>query len=149
MPKPSDNVLLPMPMPTHKALRAAVANIIRDIQAQHRETDQDTADRLGVSVGTVRNARNEAADLAALTIAKIGAIYGAEAVAPYNALYGAHAHGVAACDAAPIAELANAIAALTQAIGPKARMDALPVLKAASEKLDAYLISLEQWRNAA
>ena len=37
----------------------AVANIIRDIQRDAHETDQCTADRIGVSIGTVRNARDE------------------------------------------------------------------------------------------
>lgn len=143
------NVLLPIGLPNTKSLRAAVACIIRDIQREHHETDQDTADKLGVSIGTVRNARNEQADLGALTIAKIGAIYGADAVAPYHALYGAHAHGIAAHDAAPISELAEAVAALTRAAGPKARLDALPALKEASEALAGYIISLERWRVAA
>jgi len=83
------NVLLPMCLPTQKSLRAAIASIIREIQAQTRETDQDTADKLGCSVGTIRNARNETADLNAATIARIGAIYGGEHLDPYSALYGA------------------------------------------------------------
>lgn len=143
------NVLLPMSLPNTKSLRAAVACIIRDIQREHHETDQDTADKLGVSVGTVRNARNEQADLGALTIAKIGAVYGAECLAPYHALYGATAHGAAAHDAAPLAELAEAMAALAKSDGPKARLDALPILKAAQEALGGYVVTLERWRVAA
>lgn len=149
MADPVHNVLLPIGLPNTKSLRAAVACIIRDIQREHHETDQDTADKLGVSVGTVRNARNEQADLGALTIAKIGAIYGAEAVAPYNALYGATAHGLATHDAAPLSELADALSALTKADGPKARLDTLPALKAAAEAIGGYIISLERWRIAA
>ena len=143
------NVLLPMAMPTQKALRAAIAQIIRDVQASHGDGDQCTADKLGISIGTVRNARNETADLNALTIARIGVVYGAEAVAPYNALYGATAHGIAAHDAAPLAELADALAALTRAAGPKARFDALPALREASAALDGYILSLDRWRLAA
>ncbi len=52
----SGNVLLPMPMPTHKALRAAVAKIVRRIQADHYLTDEDFAAMVGVSEGTVANA---------------------------------------------------------------------------------------------
>ena len=143
------NVLLPLALPTQKALRGALAQIIRDLQARYEETDQCTADRLGISIGTIRNARNETADLNALTIARIGAGYGADAVAPYNALYGATAHGIAAQDAAPLAELAQALAALTQSTTPKARFDSLPSLKDAAEALNGYILSLERWRLAA
>lgn len=143
------NVLLPLALPTQKCLRASVAQIIRDIQAVHGESDQCTADRLGVSIGTVRNARNETADLNALTIARIGAVYGAHAIGPYNALYGATAHGIASHDAAPLSQLANALAVLTGSESPKARFDALPELKAASEALSGYILSLERWRMAA
>lgn len=149
MAKNSHNVFLPMQLPTQKSLRAAVAQIIRDIQASAHETDQCTADKLGISIGTVRNARDEKTDLNALTIARIGAIYGADAVSPYNALYGATAHGIASHDAAPLAELASALAALTGADSPKARFDTLPALKDAAEALDGYILSLERWRNAA
>jgi hypothetical protein len=145
----SRNVLLPLALPTQKSLRAAVAQIIRDIQAEHGETDQCTADRLGISIGTIRNARNETADLNALTIARIGPVYGADAVGPYNALYGATAHGIVAHDAAPLRELAEALAALTQSHTPKARFDSLPLLKAAAEAVNGYILSLEMWRNAA
>lgn len=149
MPNPGHTVLLPLMLPTQKQLRGAVAAIIRDIQNRHGETDQCTADRLGISIGTIRTARNEAADLNALTIARIGAIYGAEAVAPYNALYGATAHGIAASDAAPLAELSEALCALHKAHGPKARLDTLPTLKEAQAALAAYIVSIEQWRVAA
>ena len=144
-------VLLPVPLPCTKSLRAAVSAIIRDIQHSHHELDQETADRLGVSVGTVGNARNEKADLGALTIAKIGLLYGPEAVAPYNALYGATAHAThpSACD--PLPELGRAIAALAAIRNgsPKDRLDALPVLKAASAALDAYIASIETLRLVA
>ena len=149
MPDRTPNVMLPLSLPTQKELRAAVGNILRHVQHRYGETDQCTADRLGVSIGTVRNARDEKTDLNALTIAKIGAIYGADAVAPYNALYGATAHGVAAQDAAPLSLIADAMAALCSADSPKARLDALPALKDASEALAGYIVTLERWKIAA
>ncbi len=108
----SSNVLLPMAMPTQKSLRAAVANIIRDVQRQHQETDQCTADKLGISIGTVRNARDEKTDLNALTIARIGAVYGCGALGPYNALYGATAQPVHATESDPLSPLAEAVSML-------------------------------------
>lgn len=149
MPDFGHTVLLPLMLPTQKQLRGAVAAIIRDIQNQYGETDQCTADRLGISIGTIRNARNETTDLNALTIARIGAIYGAEAVAPYNALYGATAHGIAASDAAPLSQLSEALCALHKANGPKARLDTLPTLKDAHKAIGAYIMSIEQWRVAS
>lgn len=149
MPNDLRNVLLPFALPTQSSLREAVAAIIRDIQTRFEETDQDTADRLGISDGTVRNARNKKTDLNALTIARIGAVYGPEAIAPYNALYGATVHGTAANDAAPLAELSDALSALHRANGPKARLDTLPTLRDAYESLGGYILSLEQWRLSA
>lgn len=93
--------------------------------------------------------RNKKNDMGALMIATIGSRFGAEAVAPYNALYGATAHGIAASDAAPLTEMADALAALMKAHGPKARLDTLPTLKTAAEALNGYILSLEKWRLAA
>ena len=142
------NVLLPFAAPDTAALRKAVGAIIRDIQSEHHQTDQQTADVLGVHKNTIGNARNETADLGALTIAKIGAHYGPEAIAPYHALYGAAAHRVdpAACD--PLPELGKAIAALAAIRNgsTKDRLDALPTLKAASAALDAYVANIEGLR---
>lgn len=138
----ANNVLLPFMVPNTKLLRGAVANIIRDIQLSNAETDQDTADKLGVSSGTIRNARNEQADLGALTIAKIGAIYGEEAVEPYHALYRS-AHNT---DAAPVGPLAKAIAALSAGNNHRDRLAALPALKEAAAALDGCISQIERVR---
>jgi hypothetical protein len=153
------NVPLPLALPTQKCLREAVANIIRDIQRDHGETDQCTADRLGISIGTVRNARNEQADLAALTIARIGAVYGCRYVDPYNALYGATAQPRQPKGADPLPDLARAVSIICDmrradsqgghAETPKEQLDALPQLKATRAALDSYIASIERLRIAA
>lgn len=155
----SNNVLLPLRLPTQKELRAAVAQIIRDVQRDNHEADQCTADRLGVSIGTVRNARNEAADLNALTIARIGAVYGAVYVDPYNALYGATAQPRQPGHVDPLADMAKAVATIcemrhAESHGgpietPKERLDALPALKAARAAMDSYIAGIERLRIAA
>lgn len=152
-------VLLPMGLPTQKSLREAVGQIIRDVQRDCKETDQCTADKLGVSIGTVRNARNEAADLNALTIARIGAVYGPHYVDPYNALYGATAQLRQPGETDPLADMARAVATICDmrradshggAIEtPKERLDALPALKAARAALDSYIAGIELLRVAA
>lgn len=159
MPETRNNVLLPMRLPTQRELRSAVSAIVRDIQRDHRETDQDTADRLGISIGTVRNARNETADLSALTIAKIGAIYGPDTVNPYNALYGATASAVSAESDDPLCHLAKAVSTICDMRCPsgpggtvelpKEKLDALPTLRAARASLDAYIAGIEKLRLVA
>lgn len=153
------NVLLPMRLPTQKALRSAVANIIRDIQRDHAESDQCTADRLGISVGTIRNARNETTDLNALTIARIGAVYGPHCLDPYNNLYGATATLVERDCEDPLAHLAKAVSSICDMRCPNSpggarelpqeQLAALPSLRAARASLDAYIARIETLRLVA
>ena len=79
------------PTLTQSSYRRAVAAIVRSIQANKHESDQDTADRLGVSAATVGNARNEKGDLAPLTLLRIGAVYGLDAINPAMLLMGGKA----------------------------------------------------------
>lgn len=159
MPDARNNVLLPMAMPTQSSLRSAVGNMIRDIQRDNRETDQDTADKLGVSKGTIVNARNGATDLNALTIARIGAVYGSHYVDPYHALYGATASPVQKASDDPLCHLARAVSTICDmrcpdgpggmVEMPKEKLDALPTLRAARASLDAYIAGIEKLRLVA
>lgn len=153
---PRRNVLLPIPLPTQKQLRLATANIIRDVQRDHGETDRCTADRLGISIGTVRNARDESTDLNSLTLAKIGAIYGAHYLDPYNGLYGATARQIEPDAEDPLCNLAKAVSTLCDMRCPngpggvielpKEKLDALPLLREARASLDAYIAGIEGLR---
>ena len=136
------NVLLPFLAPTTKSLREAVRNIILDIQRDTGETDHETAERLGISIGTLRNARDRKNDLGSLTIAKIGHEYGEEAVEPYHALYAR----IGRAEGLPITELAEAVAALSRATSAKSRMDALPACKAAMDALGDFVTGTERER---
>lgn len=137
------NILLPLPLPDTKSLRRAGAAIVRDIQAIHGETDQATADRLGVSRGTISNIRNETTDISALLIARVGHVYGEEAIAPYCALFtGGDGHDADK----PTAELSDAVSALARAKGIKGELDALPMVKAAIEAAQAYVATVERKR---
>lgn len=149
MPNKAHNVPLPIDAPTTEALREAISAIIRDITAELRITDMELAGKLNVHANTVAAWRNKKNDMGALMVATIGAKFGAKFIAPYHALYGAHAHGLAACDAAPLGALADALAALAHGRGPKDRLDSLPVLKDAADALGTYIVSLEQFRRAA
>lgn len=84
----SNNVLRDAPL-TSKVLRAVVAGIVRSIQAREKETDSDTAERLGVSASTISNARNERNEVTALTLLQIGRRYEIADLAPLADMIGA------------------------------------------------------------
>lgn len=159
MPNSQTNVLLPLRLPTQSAMRSAVANIIRDIQRDHRETDQDTADRLGVSKGTVANARNGITDLGSLTIAKIGVVYGASYVDPFNALYGATATALQPDTTDPLCHMARMVSRMCDmrcpdgpggmTETPKELFDALPDMRRARAALDGLIARTEKLRLVA
>ena len=73
---------------TQTSMLASVASIICGVQSDEGETDQDMADRLGVSAGTVANARNRKGALSMLTVMKLGEVYGLDRLAPLFHLIG-------------------------------------------------------------
>lgn len=77
-----NNVLSNRAALTQSSYRRAVASIIRSIQSRHSQSDQDTADLLGVSAATIGNARNEKGDLSAITLLRVGTVYGLDAIGP-------------------------------------------------------------------
>jgi hypothetical protein len=154
------NVLFKIGLPTQSSLRAAIANILRDVQRDFEECDQKTCERIHVSVGTIANARNCKTDLNATTIARIGFVYGASYVDPYHRLYGATATITEYADKVdPLASLAESVSILCKMRDPKGDggtnetpkelLDALPKLKAAARDLTSYISSIEKLRIAA
>lgn len=154
------NVLFNISLPTQASLRGAVANILRDVQRDFKESDQETSDRIHVSAGTIANARNEKTDLNATTIARIGFIYGAHYIDPYHRLYGATATVTKHTEEVdPLASLAESVSILCKmrcpngdggtVETPKERLDALPNLKAAYRDLGNYISSIEKLRIVA
>jgi hypothetical protein len=81
----SNNVLRRGSRPTDSSYQEAVKRIIDKIGAGL--TDQELAQRLGCSAGTVSNARNKKGNLCAVTLANIGHEFGADAVLPFAALF--------------------------------------------------------------
>lgn len=71
--------------------REAVALIVRRIQKEHGLSDSQMADRIGCSAGTIKNARNEASNIDAVTLANIERAFGPGAIDPYLALAGVRA----------------------------------------------------------
>jgi hypothetical protein len=56
--------------------RSAVSKIINEIQAETGLDDEHLAERLGVSEGTVANARNRRGNLDPVTMLNLGALFG-------------------------------------------------------------------------
>ena len=130
----STQVMLPFAnLPTTDCVRGALANVIRDVQREHDLTDQQLADKIGVHVNTVARARNKAATLDNVAVARLGAMFGDEALRPYTALWSHERHNGAVLPA-----LADAMAALSRAAGPKGELDSLPAVKAAIEALSGF-----------
>ena len=137
-------VMLPFAsLPTTDGVRTACANVIRDIQSQHDLTDQQLAERIGVSVNTIERARNKKTTIDNLTLARISAVFGREALGPWDALgFGAETKD----RPEPIAPMAVATAAIMSARGPKGEFDALPAAKDAMEALSAWISTTERNR---
>lgn len=143
MPNRSPQVMLPFAtLPTTDCVRAAYANVIRDIQREHDLTDQQLADTIGVHVNTIQRARNKLATLDSVAEARLGAAFGEDAMRPIKALWGQD-DGEAE-EALP--KLAEAMAALARAKGPKGVFDALPALKDCAETLNAFIQDAERKR---
>lgn len=150
----SNNVLLPMILPKQKALRDAVSKIIRTLQLAHDLTDAEFAGEIVISKGTVKNARNKETDLNATTIARIGARFGAEALDPYAALYGARNVPIEAGDEEALPTLSRAVHKLAVARSPASELgvhlshneltDMLPDLRAAQRVLNGLITRAEK-----
>jgi hypothetical protein len=82
-------VLARIPRPTTKSYQEAVREIILAVQGDL--TDAELADRLGCSVGTVRNARDKNGCLNGVTLANIEREFGPSALDPFLALGGSRA----------------------------------------------------------
>lgn len=143
------NVLRRTMRPNTKSYRAAVASIIRSVQAQHGLSDADLAEQIGCSVGTIQNARNERSNLDGVFLANLQFTFGADAIDHFQALSAARGVPEGATvdqDLNTIRRLAEAIAKLADAmeddseagsdIGPTEAKELLPVLRAARSELD-------------
>lgn len=136
-------VMLPFSsLPTTDCVRAAYANVIRDIQREHDLTDQQLADRIGVHVNTIQRARNKLATLDSVAEARLGAMFGEEAMQPIKALWAQPENSASE----PLTLLADAMGAISRAKGPKGEFDALPTVKAAMEGLAAWALLVERKR---
>lgn len=73
--------------PTSKSYRVAVAQIIREVKARHRLSNEALAELIGCAEQTVANAENECGDLTAVILLNLGYAFGEEAIEPVRQLY--------------------------------------------------------------
>lgn len=143
MADPRQNVFAGMEAPSKKDCRAAIAKIIRNVQAEHDLDDEDLADAVGCSGPTIGNARKQLALLGADTVAKIGARFGEAAIQPYADLFGGLLTPKAARDTDAVPALAGATHRLSLVQTPKDRLDALPAAYAARDALNHWIAHAE------
>lgn len=154
------NVLANSEPVTTKACRRAVAQIIRDLQLTHRLTDCDFAEKIGCSVGTVRNARNEETDLSSIWLTRIEQRFGAGSIDPYLALAGSRSVPIDATAASdPLPAMTAAVHRLAVARSPNSPggarethgelLDMLPDLKTLQQAVSALVCRIEKMRAAA
>jgi uncharacterized protein (DUF433 family) len=73
--------------PSRRSYRAAVKDIILDIQAKKKWTPLELADFLGVHKDTIENALEETSSLDVITLLIVAYAFGEEAIAPVRNLY--------------------------------------------------------------
>lgn len=106
------NVLSRRSRPTTKSYRAAVKQIILNLQASERLNDPELAERLGCSASTIKNVRHEANNLDGVTLANIEFEFGSGALDPFLGLGGSRGVPVSV----KCAETGHASLALVQAL---------------------------------
>lgn len=110
---------------TQTSYRDAVSETVRGLQAEL--SDNDMADVWGVSASTVGNARNRNSDLAAISLLKIGKIFGPHALNTVLRLIGAKAVSIEAVHidvAAVPCEVAQAVPTLIRLLADGDASDA-------------------------
>jgi transcriptional regulator with XRE-family HTH domain len=104
----STNVLRRRGRPTKSSYQDAIKKIVESVGSGL--TDDQLAEKLSCSSGTISNARNKKANLCAVTLANIGYEFGPEAIEPFAALFDCIVvprQSQAANDLATIAQLSH------------------------------------------
>jgi DNA-binding XRE family transcriptional regulator len=75
--------------PTSSSYRAAVSQVIREVKAKHRLSNERLAELIGCSEQTIANAEGDRAEnnLNAVTLLGIAYAFGEEAIEPVRQLY--------------------------------------------------------------
>lgn len=140
--------------------REAVAEILRNVQHDHKVTLQDIADTIDVSLGTVSNAANKKADLNPIYLKRMGEAFGPHALDPYARLMGGRVIAIemgGETDVLPILLAASQQIAIARSPSSEAgvvetlreQLGYLPELRRVRREADAEIARIEARRDAA
>ena len=140
--------------------RDAVAEILRNVQSDHKLTLAEIADRLDISLGTVSNAANKKADLSPTYLNRVGKAFGASALDPNARLSGGRMVPITPTGSGDVLPfVAMASYRIAQARSPSSpggtsetlreQLDMLPELSALQRELEAAICQIEKRRDAA
>lgn len=155
-----NNVLRVNAVEEQALYRDAVAEILRNVQADHRITLLEISERIDVSLGTVSNAANRKADLNPIYLKRLGEAFGPHTLDPYLRLIGARAVPTevdGSGDVLPVLTMASAqIAAARSPNSPggtvetlREQLGYLPDLRRLQRDLGALICQIEARREAA
>lgn len=160
MPHRTINVLRVNAVEERESYRSAVAEILRNIQADHSITLLEIADAIDVSLGTVSNAANRKADLGPTYLKRLGEAFGPQTLDPYMRLFGGRAvarENPGNEDILPILMFAGTQIATARSPSSPAgvvetlreKMGYLPELRRLRRETDALIAKIEAERDAA
>lgn len=140
--------------------RDAVAEILRNIQNDHRATLQEIAEKVDVSLGTISNAANKKADLNAIYLNRLGLAYGAHHLDPYAKMAGGRIVALETemeGDVLPVLSLATYRVAQARTPGSPGgvvetlheQLGYLPDLRRLRREVEALICRIEARRDAA
>lgn len=156
----NNNVLRVNATEERDSYRAAVSEILLNVQRDHGITLRQIADQTDISLGTISNAANRNADLSATYLRRLGDRYGAHYLDPFARLAGGrmvpretdsdgdilpvlmaagHKIATARCPSSP----AGSVETLAEQLGY------LPELRRLRRDLDALIAMVENRRDAA
>lgn len=147
-----NNVLPRAPRPTKKSYRAALKQIVLDIQAEEGLNDAELAERLSCSAPTIANVRKELNNLDGVTLANIEYEFGPGAIDPFMSLGRSRAvptGAVCSTDIDPCLTLTDALRVILMMRDPRSLGGVeelpeeiepnLPTLRAARSVLDSLI----------
>lgn len=151
----SNNVLRVNNVEERTAFREAVAEMLRRIQAEHKVTLLEIAERIDVSLGTISNAANKQNNLCGTYIARLAQAYGPHTLDPFAAMAGGRVVPIEVSvnrDVLPFVARVNLkIASARDPQGPGGsreihteKADYLPDLRALRKELDVLICQIEQ-----
>lgn len=156
----STNVLRVNPVAEQTAYRDAVAEILRNVQADFRITLLEISEAIGCTVVTVSNAANKKNDLNAIYLKRLGEAFGCAALDPYARLAGGRMvarEAEGSGDVLPLITIASHKIALARSPNSpggisetlREQLGYLPDLRRLRRELDAEIARIETRKDAA